>query len=102
MKFEPIITDLDELSNSVVDAVDARNYDQAEKICQRLLREYPEVTDGHHRLGELREAQGRFEEAARHYTKVLEMINQQPEEFDQESIVYHTQCRDEALAKAKK
>lgn len=101
MKFEPIITDLDELSNSVLDAIEAHDYTEAEKRCQKLLRDYPEVIDGHRRLGQLREAQGRFEEAAERYSKVLEMIQQRPEGFDQESIEYHTKYRDDALAKVK-
>lgn len=102
MSYEPIITELDQLSNSVLDAIEEGDYEEAERRCQQLLRDYPEVIDGHDRLGRLREAQGRFEEAARHYTRVLEIICENPEGFDQESIDYRTQRRDDALAKAKK
>jgi len=93
--------DLDDLSNSVVDAIEAGKYDQAEKLCQRLLRDYPDVFDGHERLAMLREAQGRFQEAADHYEKVLEMMNENPQSVDQETIQYITELRDQALAQGK-
>jgi len=93
--------DLDDLSNSVVDAIEAGKYDQAENLCQRLLREYPDVFDGQERLAMLREAQGRFQEAADHYTKVIEMMNKNPQNIDQDTIQYITELRDQARAQAK-
>lgn len=92
---------LDRLSNSVMDAIEAGHYDEAEKLCQRLLREYPEVLDGHERLAILRKAQGRFKEAAHHYSKALEIIKKNPAETDQDTVRYITEQRDQALAKAK-
>lgn len=97
-----IETDLDALSNSVLDAIEARNFDEAEKRCQKLLLEYPEVIDGHERLATLREAQGRFQEAAEHYAKALEMIKRRPEEFDDATVQYLAEQRNQALAKAKR
>lgn len=97
-----IETDLDALSNSVLAAMLMRKYDEAETICQRLLLEHPEVIDGHVRLGDLRDAQGRFQEAAKHYSKALEMMSQQPRWFDQETVEEVTSWRDQVLAKAKK
>ena len=91
--------DLDDLSNSVVDAIEEKKYDQAEKLCQKLLSEYPEVFDGHQRLAMLREAQGRFQEAADHYTKVIDMMNK--ESIEEETIQYITEMRDQALAHVK-
>jgi tetratricopeptide (TPR) repeat protein len=93
--------DLDDLSNSVVDAIQTRKYEQAERLCQRLLREYPDVFDGYERLAMLRAAQGRFREAAEHYEAVLEMMKKNPQNVDEETIQYVTEMRDEALAKAK-
>ncbi len=90
--------DLDDLSNSVVDAIEAEKYDQAEKLCQKLLSEYPDVFDGHERLAMLREAQGRFQEAADHYEKVIEMMNKNPQNIDQDTIQYITELRDQARA----
>lgn len=93
--------DLDALSNSVMDTIEARKYDEAERLCQRLLREYPETFDGYQRLGELREAQGRFREAAEQYSKVLDMILKNPAGTDQGTVDYVTEQRNRALAKAK-
>lgn len=94
-------TDLDALSNSVIDAIEARNYDEAEKRCQRLLLEYPTVVDGRERMGMVREAQGRFKEAAEEYSKALEMLKLNPDAGDKEMVQYITEQRDEMLAKAK-
>lgn len=98
---EGIETDLDALSNSVLDAIDVKNYAEAEKRCQRLLIEYPEVVDGHLRLGKLREVQERFQEAAEQYSKALEMMKQQPGGFEQETIRNFTEKRDRMLARLK-
>lgn len=97
-----IETDLDALSNSVMDAIEARDFDAAEKRCQKLLLEFSDVIDGYVRLAMLREAQGRFQEAAEHYDKALEMIRRTPEGFDNETVRYLTEQRDQALAKAKR
>lgn len=94
--------DLDELSNSALDAIEARRYNRAEKLCRRLLREYPDVFDGHERLAMLREAQGRFREAVEHYEIVLQMMEEQRDYVDQEAIDYITELRDEALARTKR
>lgn len=93
--------DLDDLSNSVADAIEAGQYDQAEKLCQKLLRDYPDAFDGHQRLAMLRQAQGRFQEAADHYGKVLEMMKHNPDNVDQDTIQFVTELRDEALAQSK-
>jgi tetratricopeptide (TPR) repeat protein len=94
--------DVDALSNRALDAIEARKYDEAEKLCQQLLREYPDVFDGHDRMGELREIQGRFQEAAYHFSKMLEMIKRNPAGTDAETLKYCTEKRDRALAKVKK
>lgn len=91
---------LDKLSNSVVDAIEAGDFDAAEKRCQRLLREYPDVFDGHERMAMLREAQGRFREAADHYGKLLKMMKKNPRDLDPEMIGHYSEQRDQALAKA--
>lgn len=93
--------ELDALSNRALDAIEALNYDEAERLCQQLLREYPDVFDGHDRMGELREIQGRFREAADHYSKMLEMIKRNPAGTDKDTLNYCTEKRDRALAKVK-
>jgi tetratricopeptide (TPR) repeat protein len=94
-------TSLDKLSNRVLDALAAHRYGEAEKLCQRLLHDYPEALDGHERLGLLREAQGRFPEAADHYRQVLAMIQRDPQGTDVETVQLFTERRDHALAQAK-
>lgn len=92
---------LDKLSNSVVDAIEAGEFDKGEELCRRLLREYPDELDGHDRLALLREAQGRFREAAEHYAKVLKKIRKNPGGADDETVRHITAQRDQALARAK-
>ena len=92
---------LDRLSNSVLDAIEAGNYDEAENLCRRLLREYPKALDGHERLAILREAQGRFQEAAEQYSKVLKTLRKNPKGTDSETVRHITDQRDQMLAKAK-
>lgn len=91
-------SDLDALSNQTLDAIEAGTYVEAARLCRRLLHLYPEAYDGHQRLAELRQAQGRFQEAANHYDAVLEMIQQDPHGPDPDTVQYLTELRDQALA----
>lgn len=93
-----IQTPLDKLSNRALDTIEADDFDKAEQLCRNLLRKYPKVLDGHDRMAMLREAQGRFQEAAKHYAKMLKIIEKNPRGFDQETIHEITQLRDQALA----
>lgn len=94
-------TPLDKLSNRALDAIEAGRYDQAEQLCRKLLRNHRKAFDGHDRMAKLRQAQGRFQEAARHYSKLLEMINKDPTGTDQETVQYVTEKRDRTLAQVK-
>ena len=95
------VQELDDLSNGALDEIKAGRYDKAEKLCQELLRTHPDVIDGHDRLGMLREAQGRFEEAADHYAKVLAIIEEHPEDYGSELTDTFRRQGEEALAKSK-
>jgi tetratricopeptide (TPR) repeat protein len=95
------MADIDDLSNGALDAIEARRYDEAEKLCRRLLSEYPDAPDGHDRSGALREAQGRFQEAADHYTQVVGIIKKNLEDFGEEGLQYFVGKRDQMQAKAK-
>jgi predicted Zn-dependent protease len=95
-------TDLDTLSNRALDAIEARRYAEAEKLCQQLLRDFPGAFDGHDRMGELREIQGRFREAAEHYSKMVEIVQGNPAGTDADTLTYCTDKRDRALAKVTK
>jgi lipopolysaccharide biosynthesis regulator YciM len=47
--------------------IDARQFDAAERLCQRLLdEEYPDLPDGHIRFGQLFRARGEPKKAAHH------------------------------------
>ncbi len=94
-----VIDDLDQVSNAAVDAINAKRFEEAEQLCGRLLKEYPEVPDGHDRLGMLREAQGRFAEAADAYAAALKIMKAQPDCFDPQLVELFEQRRQEAAAK---
>jgi tetratricopeptide (TPR) repeat protein len=100
-KFAEEALELDDLSNGALDEIKAGRFDEAERLCEELLRQYPDVIDGHDRLGMLCQAQGRHQEAADHYGKVLEIIQQHPGDYDSELMDMFRRQREEAIAKAK-
>jgi hypothetical protein len=66
----PVVDDdsarIDAMSNGANDLIHAGKFEEAERMCQRLLDEYPEVLDGHMRLGQLFRARGEPKKAAEH------------------------------------
>lgn len=94
-------SDPDQLSNAALDAIEGKRFDEAEKLCERLLKEFPDLIDGHERLAMLREAEGRFQDAADQYSRVLEMMERRPAAFDSEAIGYIKDCRGRVLSKVK-
>ena len=70
--FIPVYTDLDKLSNSVVDLVRENKLDEAEKVCRRLLDEYPDQVDGISRLAYVYEARGERKMAVEHYLQAAQ------------------------------
>ena len=81
----PVFTDLDQLSNSVVDLIEQKKLDEAEAVSRRLLAEYPDQIDGFNRLAMVYEARGEKRKAAENYRKAhrFAMSN---EGFDQTTI----------------
>jgi tetratricopeptide (TPR) repeat protein len=57
---------IDQMSNGAIDLIHAGKFDEAERMCQRLLADYPEVPDGHMRLGQLFRTRGELKKAAEH------------------------------------
>ena len=51
---------LDDLSNSVLDLIDARKLDEAENVCRVLLEQYPEQVDWIERSAMLYEVRGDY------------------------------------------
>ena len=76
---------LDALSNSVIDLVDAGEFDEAEADCHSLLERYPDQVDGLDRLAMVYEAKGEHARAAVYYRKTAEFA-QSRSGFDQEFI----------------
>jgi tetratricopeptide (TPR) repeat protein len=75
---------LDAASNAVIDLVHAGQLDEAERAARELLERYPEVPDGHERLGMVYEARGDHPRAAECYRACLTFIRAHPGEFDPE------------------
>ena len=76
--------ELDQASNSVVDLIHAGRLDEAEQAARDLLLRYPQVPDGHDRLGMVYEARGQNREAAQCYRKVVEFMRAHSADFDPE------------------
>jgi len=85
---------LDNLSNSVVDLINERKFDEAEKACSELLNFYPDQVDGLERFAMVYEARGENEKAVEYYNKMAEFLRSK-ESFDPELVNW-------ALDKAKK
>ena len=74
--------ELDDASNAVVHLIDAGRLDEAEHAARALLVDYPEVHDGHDRLGMVYEARGLHREAAESYRKVVDIMRAHPGDHD--------------------
>jgi tetratricopeptide (TPR) repeat protein len=81
------VKELDDLSNSVLDLLEEKRIDEAERVCERLQREYPEVIDGWERLGVVRVAQERWLEASQCYRKVVDLMRKDGDS-EKESIAW--------------
>ena len=84
-RFIPVYTELDQLSNSVVDIIKQNKLDEAEAVSQKLLVEYPDQIDGLNRLAMVYEARGEKTKAAEHYWKAYRFAMSN-EGFDQNTI----------------
>jgi tetratricopeptide (TPR) repeat protein len=76
--------ELEQDSNAVIDLIQAGQLDQAERAARELLVRYPEVHDGHDRLGMVYEARGMPHEAAQCYRQVVEFIRANPHNYEPE------------------
>ena len=85
IRFIPVYTELDQLSNSVVDLIKHNKLDEAEAVSRKLLTEYPDQVDGLNRLAMVYEARGEKRMAARYYLKAADFAKSN-EGFDQTTI----------------
>ena len=79
------VDDLDDLSNSVLDLIDAGKFDEAESVCNELKKRYPDQVDGIERMALVYETRGENEKAAEYYLKTAEFMRSNPG-FDKEGI----------------
>ena len=85
MKYIPVYTELDQLSNSVVDLIKQNRLDEAEAVSQKLLTDYPDQVDGLNRLAMVYEARGEKNKAAEYYRKAANFAKSNPG-FDEQSV----------------
>ncbi len=87
-RFIPVYTELDQLSNSVVDLIKQKKLDEAETVSRKLLDEYPDQVDGFNRLAMVYEARGERRKAAEYFRKAhrFAMSN---EGFDQDIVDWY-------------
>lgn len=91
--------DLDELSNKALNLTNAGRFEEAEVLCRQLKERYPDQIDHLDRLGGIREAQGRFDEAAALYRQCAEFARTH-DGFDEHSVEYHEKRAREMEARA--
>jgi tetratricopeptide (TPR) repeat protein len=82
---------LDDLSNSVVDLIDARRFDEALAACHRLLEEFPEVVDGLERSAMVHSAMGDHAKAADFYRRALAFVTHPSRRDDYEDSDFYQQ-----------
>ena len=84
-RFIPVYTELDQLSNSVVDLIKQKKLDEAKAVSLKLLDEYPDQIDGLNRLAMVYEARGEKRKAAEYFKKAYRFAMSN-EGFDQTTV----------------
>ena len=74
-----------ELSNSINDLLEKRDFKKARAVCRQLLNEYPEQIEGISRFAQVYEAMGEKVKAAEYYRKSAEFAATD-EGFDQDAV----------------
>ena len=86
-----LYTELDRLSNSVLDLVRRRRFDRALEVCKRLLDEYPDVVDGLEHSGHVHAAMGDHALAANFYRRAFAFVSApiRRMDYDEEGIEWY-------------
>jgi tetratricopeptide (TPR) repeat protein len=79
------VDDLDDLSNSVLDLIDSKKFEEAKSVCSELRERYPDQVDGIERMAMVYEASGDNQKAADYYLKAAEFMRSNLG-FDNEGI----------------
>ena len=74
-----------ELSNSINDLLEKRDFKKARAVCRQLLNEYPEQIESISRFAQVYEAMGERVKAAEYYRKSAEFATTN-EGFDQDAV----------------
>lgn len=82
---------LDDLSNSVIDLINQRRFDDALAACRRLLEDYPDVVDGFERAAMVFAAMGNHERAADFYRQALDFVTDPVRRDDYEDADFYRQ-----------
>ncbi len=82
------VDDLDALSNSVVDFINAKLFDKAEVAIAELQRRYPECIDWLERSALLNERRGNAKVAAEYYRQCIAFTLTQPDSFEEVTRVW--------------
>ena len=86
---DPDLDALEQLSNSVVDLIQHRRFDDALKACVELKRRYSDQMDWIFRTAEVHEAKGELGEAIEHYRQCTAVIDADTDGFDADSKDYY-------------
>ena len=70
------VEELDRVSNSVLDMIKEKNFDDALNTCARLLDEWPDFSDGLERSARVHEAMADFEKARDFYARTIAFTEQ--------------------------
>ncbi len=75
-------TELDRLSNSVVDLINEGRLDDADAACEKLRTRYPEVHDWLMRKAMIYEARGETARAIEYCERTIAWMDEHPEDFE--------------------
>ncbi len=78
IKYRAVYTELDQLSNSVVDLINQNEVEKAESVSRRLLAEYPDQVDGFDRLAMVYDIRVYRKQSAKYYRKAADFARSIP------------------------
>ena len=92
--FDPDLAELEELSNGILNLIDAGELEEAERQCSELHRRFPQEIDWIERTANVAEAMGDTARAIDHYTRCIDYIDRNPEDFDEAVKAYYRRAVD--------
>jgi len=87
--FDPELERLEELSNGVLDLIEAGRFAEAERACETLRRDFPDQMDWMERTAALHEARGETDAAVEHYEKCIRFIQRNAGDFDPDAVEWY-------------